>query len=60
MINAQSISNPLEVSKYISNGGLDKLPFEQLHWFMTVTREMADLAEREIQRRQTPFYRVPR
>lgn len=54
------ISNPMEVANYISNGGLDKLPFEELHWFMTVTREMADLAEKEIQRRNLPYHRVPR
>lgn len=45
------VFDPEEAAKYISNGGLDKLPLQQLHWFMTVTREMADLAEAELKRR---------
>ncbi|MFS8052332.1 hypothetical protein QD357_05840 [Rhizobium sp. BR 317] len=51
MMNPQKVFDPEEAAKYISNGGLSKLPLEQLHWFMTVTRSMADLAEAEIKRR---------
>ncbi len=51
MMNPQKAFDPEEVAKYISNGGLNKLPFEQLHWFMNVTRSMADLAETELKRR---------
>ncbi|WP_164829665.1 hypothetical protein [Sinorhizobium meliloti] len=45
-------------SKYVSGGGLDKLPLERLQWFATVTRNMAAMAEAEIKRRGVlPFPR---
>lgn len=60
MMNAERIFDPEEATKHMFGNGVDKMSFEQLHWFKTVTQGMAEIAEKEIQRRNLPYHRVPR